>query len=227
MRIALFLITSSFLLAQETPIEIGSFSSLKVQDGINISLIPSDQNKIQISGERKEFVTITNKDGQLKIRMKTKKKLGGFKTNIELYYNSRLDKIDATEGAFVSSADVIMQPSVFLSARRGGEIDLALDVQKAEYKATTGGKIISKGVAKVQNIRITTGGVVQAKEVQSEQTEASLTYGGVCDFSATTIAQVRTNFGGYARIHGKPNKLEHTKFLGGSASVVIPTHNDE
>ena len=76
MRIALFIITSSFLLAQETPIEIGSFSSLKVQDGINISLIPSDQNKIQISGERKEFVTITNKDGQLKIRMKTKKTRG-------------------------------------------------------------------------------------------------------------------------------------------------------
>jgi hypothetical protein len=227
MRIALFLISANFLLAQEKPISIGSFSSLKVRDGINITLISSDQNKLQINGERKEFVTVTNKDGQLKIRMKTKKKLGGFKTNIELYYNSRLDKIDAIEGAFVSSADVIMQPSVFLSARRGGEIDLVLDVQKAEYKATTGGKITSKGVAKVQNIRITTGGVVQAKEVQSEQTEASIAYGGVCDFSASTIAQVKTNFGGYARIHGKPNKLEHTKFLGGSASVVIPPQKDE
>lgn len=227
MRIALFLLSITSLFAQPSLVSIGNFSTLKVQDGLNVTLIASDNNSIQISGGRKDFVTITNKDGKLKIRMKTAKKLGGFNTNIELFYNQRIDKIDVTEGAFVSSEDVFMQPTILLSARKGGEIDLALDVQQAEYKAHTGGKITTKGNAKVQQIQITTGGVVQAKEVNSEQTEASLSGGGVSDFSATTIAQIKTKFGGYVRVHGEPDQLDHNWFLGGIVTIVDPSEENE
>lgn len=227
MRIALFLLSISSLFAQEKETSIGAFSSLKVQDGLNITLIASDKNSIQISGDRKDFVTVTNKDGKLKIRMKTPKKFGGFNTNVELFFNQRIDKIDVTEGAFVSSSDVFMQPSILLSARKGGEIDLALDVQQVEYKAYTGGKITTQGSAKVQQIHITTGGVVQAEKVTSEQTEASLSGGGVSDFSATTIVQVKTKFGGYVRVHGEPEKLEHNWFLGGIVTIVLPPQEDE
>ena len=227
MKLALFLLSITSLIAQETPSFIGAFTSLKIQDGLNVTLIASEQNRIQISGERKDFVTVTNKDGKLKLRMKTPKKLGGFKTNIELFYNQRIEKIDATEGAFVSSNDVFMQPSILLSARKGGEIDVSLDVQKAAYKAFTGGKITTKGSAKVQQIQITAGGVVQSQLVDSEQTEASLSGGGVSDISASTIVQVKTKFGGYVRVHGKPAQLEHSRFLGGNVTIVAPPQQDE
>lgn len=227
MRIALFLLSFTTLLAQQTPTSIGDFSSLKVSDGINVTLIASDKNSIQISGERKEFVTVTNKDGRLKIRMKTKKKLGGFNTNVELFFNQRLKKIEAIEGAFVSSNEVFMQPSIQLAARKGGEIDLAIDVQKAEYHSDAGGKITVKGNAKEQKIQITTGGVVQAEKVGSEQTEATLSGGGVADVSATSYVDVKTKLGGFVRVHGNPSTLVHNKFLGGTISVVTPPQNNE
>ena len=227
MKLALFLLSISSLIAQETPTSIGAFTSLKIQDGLNVTLISSEENRIQISGERKDYVTVTNIDGKLKIRMKTPKKLGGFNTNRELFYNQRIEKIDATEGAFVSSNDVFMQPSILLSARKGGEIDLSLDVQKATYKAFTGGKITTKGSGKVQQIQITTGGVVQSQQVDSEQTQASLSGGGVSDISASTIVQIKTKFGGYVRVHGKPAQLEHSRFLGGNVTIVALSQQDE
>ena len=227
MRIALFLLSFTTLFAQQTPTSVGDFSSLKVSDGINVTLIASDQNSIQISGERKEYVTVTNKDGRLKIRMKTKKKLGGFNTNVELFFNQRLEKIEAIEGAFISSNEVFMQPSIQLSTRKGGEIDLAVDVQDAVYKSDTGGKITVNGKAKNQKIRITTGGIIQAERVGSEITEASLSGGGVADISATSLVDVKTKLGGFVRVHGNPSTLVHNKFLGGTISVVTPPQTDE
>jgi len=227
MRIALFLLSLTALYEQKAPTSIGDFSSLKVSDGINLTLIASDQNSIQISGERKEFVTVTNKDGSLKIRMKTKKKLGGFNTNVELFFNQKLEKIEAIEGAFISSNEVFMQPSIQLSTRKGGEIDLAVDVQDAVYKSDTGGKITVNGNAKDQKIRITTGGIVQAERVGSEKTEASLSGGGVADISATSLVDVKTKLGGFVRVHGNPSTLVHNKFLGGTISVVTPPQTNE
>ena len=227
MRIALFLLSLTALYAQKAPTSIGDFSSLKVSDGINLTLIASDQNSIQISGERKEFVTVTNKDGSLKIRMKTKKKLGGFNTNVELFFNQKLEKIEAIEGAFISSNEVFMQPSIQLSTRKGGEIDLAVDVQDAVYKSDTGGKITVNGNAKDQKIRITTGGIVQAERVGSEKTEASLSGGGVADISATSLVDVKTKLGGFVRVPGNPSTLVPNKFLGGTISVVTPPQTNE
>ena len=44
----------------------GSFDSVKVFDGINVELIPSSENKIEIVGEKANDVEIVNKNGELK-----------------------------------------------------------------------------------------------------------------------------------------------------------------
>ena len=54
---------------------LGEFSELKVYDLINIELIKSDENKLIISGENKNDVSVIQKNNKLKIRMKLQRQL--------------------------------------------------------------------------------------------------------------------------------------------------------
>jgi len=59
----LFILFSSFLIGAQTPISksIGEFSELKVFDLINVELIKSTENKIEITGEDASDVSIIQK----------------------------------------------------------------------------------------------------------------------------------------------------------------------
>ena len=52
-RYFLFILFSSFLASSQTPVSktLGEFSELKVYDLINVELIQSTENKIEITGE--------------------------------------------------------------------------------------------------------------------------------------------------------------------------------
>ena len=195
---------------------IGDFSELIIRDGLHVTLIKSETNELMITSENEQGVTLTNKDGQLKISMKPVEALKGIDGNIELFYSGRIHKIDVSRGAYLSTLDTIVTQNIDVISRKGGEIELALDAKSANYAAKTGGKIIVKGRADQQHIRISSGGVVDAEHTLSKNTTAKILFGGSCDIQATTLFDLTTRFGGVARVHGNPLKTVHNKTLGGS-----------
>ena len=194
---------------------IGDFSELIIRDGLHVTLIKSETNEVMITSENEQGVTLTNKDGQLKISMKPVEVLKGIDGNIELFYTGRINKIDVSRGAYLSTLDTIVTQNIDVISKKGGEIELALDVQSANYAAKSGGKIIVKGQAEQQHIHISSGGVVDADHTLSKNTTAKILFGGFCDIQATTLFDLTTRFGGVARVHGNPLKTVHNKTLGG------------
>ena len=195
---------------------IGDFSELIIRDGLHVTLIKSETNEVMITSENEQGVTLTNKDGQLKISIKPVEALKGIDGNIELFYTGRINKIDVSRGAYLSTLDTIVTQNIDVISRKGGEIELALDVKSANYAAKSGGKIIVKGQAEQQHIHISLGGVVDADHTLSKNTTAKILFGGFCDIQATTLFDLTTRFGGVARVHGNPLKTVHNKTLGGS-----------
>ncbi len=195
---------------------IGDFSELIIRDGLHVTLIKSETNEVMITSENEQGVTLTNKDGQLKISMKPVEALKGIDGNIELFYKGRINKIDVSRGAYLSMLDTIVTQNIDVISRKGGEIELALDVKSANYAAKSGGKIIVKGQAEQQHIHISSGGVVDADHTLSKNTTAKILFGGSCDIQATTLFDLTTRFGGVARVYGNPLKTVHNKTLGGS-----------
>ena len=49
--------------------DLGEFSKVAVYDGINLELIKSEENKVEITGNNTKFVVVKNKNGDLKIRL--------------------------------------------------------------------------------------------------------------------------------------------------------------
>ena len=195
---------------------IGDFNQLIIRDGLHVTMIKSDTNEVIITSENEQGVTLTNKDGQLKISMKPVQALKGIDGNIELFYAGKIDKIDVSRGAYLSTLDTIVTQNIDVISRKGSEIELVLDAKRANYAAKTGGKIIVKGQADQQHIHISSGGVVNAEHTLSKDTTAKILFGGSCDIQTTTSLDLTTRFGGVARVHGNPLKTVHNKMLGGS-----------
>jgi hypothetical protein len=211
----LLLITQMGFSQETTTKNLGDFDAVKVFDKISVQLIPSEENKIELSGKNSLEVEIINNNGDLKIRMPIGKFLSGEGVTALLYYKN-IQSLDACEGSYVSSEKAIKQISFSLNSKEGAEIKLKLDVQKLSIRSTSGGIINLEGTAKNQDIVISSGGVLNAKDFQTEQTNVSISAGGRADIRASELVNAKVRAGGTIIIFGKPKQVNQKTVLGGS-----------
>jgi hypothetical protein len=211
--IVLFVTTLVFA---QNPIEktVGEFSELKVYDLIEVQLIKSDVDKVEITGKNKGDVLINNKNGTLKIKMNLGEVFDGNKTKVKLYYTN-IDVIDANEGAKIHSEDVIDQFEVDLNAQEGGKINVKLNVKYVNVRSVTGADIVTTGIAKNQDISIYTGGDYDGKTLKTELTEVSIRAAGKAHVHATKKVVAKVRAGGDIFIYGNPERVDESRVLGG------------
>ncbi|RSK41552.1 head GIN domain-containing protein [Mangrovimonas spongiae] len=194
---------------------VGEFTKLKAFDLIDVELIKSDVNKVEISGKNKEDVTIINKNDVLKIRMDLSETFNGHNTYVKVYFTN-LEIIDANEGAFISSEDVFKQIDLTLKTQEGAQIKLQTNVTILDIKAITGGEIKTFGTAKKQLIDLSTGGIYNGKELESQDTEVTIKAGGEARVKAQENLDIKIRAGGEVIVYGKPKNVNESKALGGS-----------
>ena len=212
----LFFLFSCFLVGSQTPVSksIGDFSELKVYDLINVELVESNENKIEITGEETSNVLIVQKNDVLKIKMVLNKPFNGKRTFVKLFYK-KIDIIDVNEGAKVVSKSLFKQYELELKAQEGGEISVITDTKLLSIKTVTGGIINASGTTDSQNITIRTGGVYEGSSLQALNSEIKIKAGGVADVKSSVLIEVRIVAGGDLIIHGKPKNIKQTKIVGG------------
>lgn len=194
---------------------LGDFNTVKVYDKLNVKLIAGSENKVIISGSREQEVEAVNNNGELKLRMPFPKLLSGNDIKIQLYYK-KIDGVDANEGAYVSSDDTFDATIMDLNAREGAEIHLILDVDKVNIKSVTGGIIALEGKATNQEVTIMTGGVLESKDLMTNQTTISVSAGGSAEVNASVLVDAKVKAGGSVYIYGKPKQINKKTVLGGT-----------
>lgn len=206
----------STVLSAQNPISknIGDFNELKVYDLIEVELIKSDVNKVEISGNNTQDVVINNKNGTLKIKMNLEETFDGNKTSVLVYYTT-IETIDVNEGAFVSSNDTIKQFDITLKAQEGARIKLNLDTTYATIKAVTGGVIETYGTSKNQDITIFTGGVYEGEALATQSTKIAIRVAGEAYVKASELVDIKIRVGGDVYIYGNPKKVNQDKVIGG------------
>ncbi|MGS2762666.1 head GIN domain-containing protein [Sinomicrobium sp. M5D2P9] len=209
------LITATGFSQENITKETGKFDTVKVFDGISAQLIPSNENKVIISGEDASEVSVVNSNGNLKVRMQLKKTFSGHKTFVEIHFNQKLSLIDVNESAFISSPETFKQIDLELRAQEGGEIDVTLAVEKLKAKAISGGTLDVKGTAKNQEVKINTGGQFEGKSLETEQTTVNVNAGGTAEIYASEYVEAKVKAGGTIKIYGNPKVIDKQTFLGG------------
>jgi len=194
---------------------LGDFDEVKVFDKINVKLISSSENKVVITGDRADEVETVNKNGELKIRMPFPQLLSGNNIVVKLYFKN-IESISASEGSYVSSETDFKQTILNLNAKSGAEINIDINVDKVNVKANAGGIIELSGKALNQDVVITSGGILKAKDLHTTQTSISVSAGGNADIYATTLVDVKVKAGGSVFIYGKPKQINKEVFIGGT-----------
>lgn len=214
LQIVLFIVCTQLFSQTATTKTLGEFSELKVYDLINTELIKASENKIVVSGTNSENISIAQKNGTLKIRMKLKHKFNGAETQVKIYYTG-IDVIDANEGSFIFSKDIIKQYEILLKAQEGSKILVNTDTKRLIVKSITGSNITTKGTSENQDITIRTGGVYKGANNTVENTDLNIKAGGEAAVRTLNVLDVNIFAGGDVFIYGTPKQLKQKKIFGG------------
>ena len=193
---------------------LGEFSELKVYDLINIELIKSDENKLIISGENKNDVSVTQKNNKLKIRMKLDKMFNGKNTNVKLYYTS-IYEIDANEGVNINVKSKLKQYELTLRAQEGAQITASVDTKFLSVKSVTGGVVTTTGQTSKLNLTLRTGCVYEGSKTTAQNSSLFIKAGGEASVHTTNVLNVKIFSGGDVFVYGTPKQLKQNKLFGG------------
>ena len=193
---------------------LGEFSELKVYDLINIELIKSDENKLIISGENKNDVSVIQKNNKLKIRMKLDKMFNGKNTNVKLYYTS-IDEIDANEGVNINVKSKLKQYELTLRAQEGAQITASVDTKFLSVKSVTGGVVTTTVQTSKLNLTLRTGGVYEGSKTTAQNSSLFIKAGGEASVHTTNVLNVKIFSGGDVFVYGTPKQLKQNKLFGG------------
>ena len=194
---------------------VDDFINIKVYSGIEVKLIPSDENKLVISGEDNISVVTKIKRKTLKIRHSLEHILNPTFTYVELYHKAILDEISLYQGSDLSSDKTYNQTSISLKVQEGSTMSLVFQGEKISSLVSTGGQLFLSGEVTNHQTVVNSGGACEAETLISEQTKASVAAGGLSYVNASKLIEAKVTAGGIIRIYGNPKKIITKKTIGG------------
>lgn len=219
--IVMLFIMLSYKIFSQTIInkKLGDFSTLKVYNGIEVLLVKSNEQKIEINGEKSEKVKTKNVNGVLKLSLpfslKPEENFANGKVLITLYYNTNIDIIDANEGATIKG-EGFKQTKLKVNSQERAFIDLALQVTHLNVRASSGGIIKLTGASESQEVDIDLYGVYQGfdMKVKGNSNVFSGT-GAKAEISTGKTLNAKVSFGGSIFYKGSPEVQKNKKVIGG------------
>jgi len=198
---------------------IGDYSILKVYNGIDVELIKSKEQKLEISGEKSEMVKIKSVNNTLKLSLpfslKPDNNLADGKVLIKLYYNNNIDIIDANEGSTITGKD-FNQLKLEVNSQERAFINLTSQVAYLKVRISSGGIIKLSGTAKNQVVNIDLYGVYNGFAMKiAGNSDVFAGTGAKAEILAGETLSARVSFGGSIFYKGNPEIVKEKKVIGG------------
>lgn len=208
-----FFVVLSQVAYSQTSKNFGDFSSVKAYDRINVTLVKSSENKVEIKGDDSD-VEIVNKNGELKIRMIPAKIMQGDKVYVTVYYED-IDEIQASQGSKITSEDAVESKKLNITSNEGSVLNLNVDTHLLNVKANSGGIINISGTTETQDILVNSGASFNGEELKSEVTSVTANAGGNAEVYASKTIKATTRAGGNIDVYGSPKKRNTKNVIGG------------
>ncbi len=204
------------MVAQKTITKnLGDFSILKVYNGIELELISSDAQKIEIIGEKSEKVKIKNVNGTLKLSLKFPELSANGKVLIKLFYNRPIAVIDANEGATITGK-MLKQEKVTIKVQEKAFINLVIKVKELKVKSISGGIIKLTGTTNNQEVSANLYGVYHGFSLEAlGNSKVHAGTGAKVEVFTHKKLIAKVNFGGSIFYKGNPAVDKDKKIAGG------------
>ena len=217
----LFLILASSAFSQVKSISPGDeFTKIKVSTGLFVEIITnSDESRIDIKGSEREKVDVDIKNGELELSLP----VGQLFSETEILvtvYTSEVEELKARSGSEVEFKNQVQQDELSLIASEGSYIGGVIEVKNLAVKSVTGASVSLVGFANNQSISLKTGASYDGKNLKTENTSVSVSYGGQAIVFSTDSCSASVTAGGNIDIYGSPSSISQNVKLGGNIQVI-------
>ena len=198
---------------------LGDFNIIKVYNGIEVELIKSTEQRIEISGEKSEKVKIKNVNNTLKLSLpfslNPSENIADGEVKIKLFYSKNINIIDANQGTTIIAKD-FNQDNVDLNAQERAFINITTITKHLTIRASSGGIIKVSGTAKNQEVDVDLYGIYHGFNLIStgNSTIKSGT-GARAEVMAGEALNAKVSFGGTIFYKGNPKVVKDKKVIGG------------
>lgn len=217
--ILLFFIGLTVTAQSKVTKNLGDYNILKVYNGIEVELIKSTDQKLEITGEKSEMVKIKNVNNTLKLSLPFSltpaDNAADGKILVKLYYNKAINVIDANEGATITSKD-FNQDKLEVNAQERAFINLTTKTNYLIVRASSGGIIKLSGTTKNQEIDVDLYGIYHGFNLQAAgNSTVKAGTGAKAEVNAGETLNAKVSFGGTIFYKGNPEVVKDKKVIGG------------
>lgn len=217
--ILLFFIGLTVTAQSKVTKNLGDYNILKVYNGIEVELIKSTDQKLEITGEKSEMVKIKNVNNTLKLSLPFSltpaDNAADGKILVKLYYNKAINVIDANEGAIITSKD-FNQDKLEVNAQERAFINLTTKTNYLIVRASSGGIIKLSGTTKNQEIDVDLYGIYHGFNLQAAgNSTVKAGTGAKAEVNAGETLNAKVSFGGTIFYKGNPEVVKDKKVIGG------------
>ena len=198
---------------------LGDYSILKVYNGIEVELVKSEEQKLEITGEKSEMVKIKNVNNTLKLSLpfslKPENNAADGKVLIKLFYNKNIAIVDANEGATITGKG-FNQDKLEVNAQERAFINLTSKVKYLIVKTTSGGIVKLTGTTENQQVDVDLYGIYNGFGMQTTgNSTVKAGTGAKAEILAGQTLSATVSFGGSIFYKGNPEVVKDKKVIGG------------
>jgi hypothetical protein len=195
------------------------FTAIDVFGGFQIELIASDREAIEMEAFNidQEDLQVEVHRGVLELKIKNRHYLTDWDSDkfrksprikTKIYYKE-LDRIEASAGAIVRSAETIRNKKIEIISTMGAEVTLITVAEVMYVKATMGGVAYLSGRTEFLEAKAGMGGELKASRLESKSAFVRASMGGSADVFASEEIDVDASMGADVRYSGNPT-VRHT-----------------
>ena len=196
---------------------IGSFSGVKVTEGIDVYLKKGGKESVRVEVTGTDLANIiTEVSGSyLRVHMRDGRYRGKINAKVYVTYVS-VDKLSAGSAGSIFSEGTIEADDMEVSASSAGSIEITVSANSVNASASSAGEIELQGKTKFLEIDASTAGQIDAYDLEAQRVSAEASSAGSLKISVVDDLKAHASSGGSIRYHGNPNRSNTNSSSGGS-----------
>lgn len=198
--------------------KVDPFTAIDVTGNYKITMIQGEEEKVIVVNNDIEVtsdkIIIENVGSALTIKIKG----DNFKKKdmaVTIYYKN-VYTIDAKRGSEVTLQTPLKGEVLTFNCSTGGQVKGAIEATTAKLKISSDGLMVLSGNAKLLEIDISAGGIIQAYDIVAESTAVTVKAGGTVKCTAGKKLSIKITTGGTVSYYGEPEVFEESVTLGGT-----------
>ncbi len=199
---------------------VGSFSAIKVAEGIDVYLKKGDKTavRLEVTGTEPENVITEISGGYLKVHMAS----GNYKNRTVKVYVTyvELEKISASSASNIFSDGEIKSRNLSISASSAASIDISVEAASVSVNASSAADVDLRGKTARLTVEVSSSGEVNAYDLEAESVTVQASSAGTAKVHATGELNAQASSAGSIRYKGNPSRSNTTSSSGGSVKKI-------